>query len=40
MLALEDVSQRESEELVDQIFKELGFHKDRFPAEPLKGEWI
>ncbi|KAG2159629.1 uncharacterized protein EDB93DRAFT_3642 [Suillus bovinus] len=37
--ALEEVSRRESEERVEQIFKELAFHKDRFPAEPLKGEW-
>jgi hypothetical protein len=39
-LALEQVGRRESEELVDQIFKELALHKDRFPAEPLKGVWI
>ncbi|OAX44456.1 hypothetical protein K503DRAFT_678863 [Rhizopogon vinicolor AM-OR11-026] len=38
--ALEEVSRRESEELVDQIFNELALHKDRFPAEPLKGSWI
>ncbi|KAJ8596304.1 hypothetical protein M405DRAFT_726601 [Rhizopogon salebrosus TDB-379] len=38
--ALEQVGRRESEELVDQIFKELALHKDRFPAEPLKGVWI
>ncbi|KAG2154622.1 hypothetical protein DEU56DRAFT_897708 [Suillus clintonianus] len=38
--ALEEVSRRESEEQVERIFKELAFDKDRFPAEPLKGEWI
>jgi len=38
-LALEEVSRCESGERVEQIFKELAFHKDRFPAEPLKGEW-
>ncbi|KAG2120654.1 uncharacterized protein F5147DRAFT_624119 [Suillus discolor] len=37
--ALEEVSRYESEERVEQIFKELAFNKDRFPAEPLKGEW-
>jgi hypothetical protein len=37
--ALEEVSRCESGERVEQIFKELAFHKDRFPAEPLKGEW-
>ncbi|KAG2338347.1 hypothetical protein BDR05DRAFT_1043135 [Suillus weaverae] len=36
---LEEVSRCESEERVEQIFKELAFNKDRFPAEPLKGEW-
>lgn len=38
-LALEEVSRYESEEQVEQIFKELAFNKDQFPAEPLKGEW-
>lgn len=38
-LALEEVGRCESEERVEQIFKELAFNKDRFPAEPLKGEW-
>jgi len=37
--ALEEVSRYESEEQVEQIFKELAFNKDQFPAEPLKGEW-
>ncbi|KAG1749780.1 uncharacterized protein EDB91DRAFT_764759 [Suillus paluster] len=38
--ALAEVGRRELEEQVEQIFKELTFDKDRFPAEPLKGEWI
>jgi hypothetical protein len=38
-IALEEVGRYESEEQVEQIFKELAFNKDRFPAEPLKGEW-
>ncbi|KAG2369545.1 hypothetical protein BDR07DRAFT_1447788 [Suillus spraguei] len=37
--ALEEASRCESEENVEQIFKELAFNKDHFPAEPLKGEW-
>jgi len=37
---LKEVSQRESQEPTEDIFKELGFEKDKFPAEPIKGQWI
>ncbi|KIM70361.1 hypothetical protein SCLCIDRAFT_1207699 [Scleroderma citrinum Foug A] len=37
---LKEVSERESQEPTEDIFRELGIEKDKFPAEPIEGQWI
>jgi hypothetical protein len=39
-IALEEVEEKESEEDVETIFKELAMSSKELPAEPLEGHWI
>ncbi|KAJ3571529.1 hypothetical protein NP233_g3703 [Leucocoprinus birnbaumii] len=38
--ALHKTEEEESKESIDSIFSELGSAAEKFPAEPLEGEWI
>lgn len=39
-LALQELEEKESKEPQEQVFKELALDLEKFPAEPLEGEWI
>ena len=38
--ALVEAEAKEEKESIEKIYAELGFDMEKFPAEPLKGEWI
>ncbi|KAF8628696.1 hypothetical protein AX15_003754 [Amanita polypyramis BW_CC] len=38
--ALAETEEREQQESIEQVYRELGLDMEAFPAEPLKGEWI
>ncbi|KAF8560173.1 hypothetical protein OG21DRAFT_1502510, partial [Imleria badia] len=38
--ALKEVGETESQEAMDDVFRELAADKGTFPAEPLEGQWI
>jgi hypothetical protein len=40
LAALADVGNKEGQESIDNVFRELAMDNVAFPAEPLKGEWI
>jgi hypothetical protein len=38
--ALREAEEKESEESIDEVLRELATDSARFPAEPLDGDWI
>lgn len=38
--ALEEVEEKESNESIEQVFRELDRDASAYPAEPLEGQWI
>ncbi|EKM61403.1 uncharacterized protein PHACADRAFT_180527 [Phanerochaete carnosa HHB-10118-sp] len=38
--ALTELGEKESEESIDQVLKELAINAHNIPAEPLEGEWV
>jgi len=38
--ALRDAEEKESEDSIDDVLRELATESAQFPAEPLKGDWV
>ncbi|KAF8625978.1 hypothetical protein AX17_006702 [Amanita inopinata Kibby_2008] len=38
--AMKEAAEKESVQPIEDVFRELSFDKNVFPAEPLRGEWI
>ncbi|THH19029.1 hypothetical protein EW146_g2062 [Bondarzewia mesenterica] len=38
--ALHELEEKESKDTVDEVMRELAVDKDKFPAEPLEGQWF